>query len=60
MKYPREDLTKSHSILREPFHAREGFKQVGSQDEPWKLETRLNCIELAKEQDTGERGLCTI
>ena len=25
-----------------------------------RLETRLNCIELAKEQDTGERGLYTI
>ena len=22
-----------------------------------RLETRLNCIELAKEQDTGERGV---
>ena len=24
-----------------------------------RLETRLNCIELAKEQDTGEEGLYT-
>ena len=25
-----------------------------------RLETRLNCIELAKEQDTGEGGLYTV
>ena len=25
-----------------------------------RLETRLNCIELAKEQDTGERGVYTV
>ena len=25
-----------------------------------RLEARLNCVELAKEQDTGERGLYTI
>ena len=25
-----------------------------------RLETRLDCVELAKEQDTGERGLYTI
>ena len=24
-----------------------------------RLETRLNCVELAKEQDTGEEGLYT-
>ena len=41
---------KSCNILREPFHAREGCRQEGSQGEPWKLETRLNCIELAEEQ----------
>ena len=38
---------KSHSVL--------GLKvNLG------RLETRLNCVELAKEQDTGERGLYTI
>ena len=41
---------KSHNILRELFQVREGFRQGGSQDEPWKLETRLDCIELAEEQ----------
>ena len=25
-----------------------------------RLETRLDCVELAKEQDTGKRGLYTI
>ena len=25
-----------------------------------RLETRLNCIELARELDTGERGLYTV
>ena len=37
-----------------------GRQVRGFQGEPWKLETRLNCIELAKEQYTGERGLYTI
>ena len=32
----------------------------GSQGEPWKLETRLNCIELAVEQDIEEGGLYTV
>ena len=25
-----------------------------------RLETRLNCVELAREQNTGERGLYTV
>ena len=25
-----------------------------------RLETRLDCVELAKKQDTGERGLYTV
>ena len=25
-----------------------------------RLETRLDCVELAKERDTGERGLYTV
>ena len=32
----------------------------GSQGKPWKLETRLNCVELAEKQDTGEGGLYTV
>ena len=47
---PSENLMKSHNVLRELFHAREGFRREGSQGKPWKLETRLDCIELAEEQ----------
>ena len=27
IEYPREDLTKSHNVLREPFRVREGFER---------------------------------
>ena len=45
---------KSCNILRGPFWVREGFSWMGSQGKPWKLETRLDCVELAKEQDMRE------
>ena len=41
---------KSYNILRKLFCARKGFKQDESQDESWKLETRLDYVELAEGQ----------
>ena len=42
------------------FHVREGFEVRGLKVSLGRLETRLNCIKLAREQDTGERSLYTI
>ena len=51
---------KSHNILREPFWLREGFRQKGPKANLGRLETRLNCVELAKEHDTGVEVLYTV
>ena len=51
-EYPREDLTKSHNVLREPFLVREGFER-DLKANLGRLETRLDCVELAKEQTRG-------
>ena len=51
---------KSHNVLREPFLVREGFRREGLKANLGRLETRLDCIELAKEQDTGVRVLYTV
>ena len=59
-EYPREDLTKSCNVLREPFQLREGFSWMNLKVNLGRLETRLNCVELAGELDTGEGGLYTV
>ena len=51
---------KSHNVLREPFLVREGFRREGLKANLGRLETRLDCVELAKEQDTGVRVLYTV
>ena len=51
---------KSRNVLRELCWVREGFSWMVSQGEPWKLETRLDCVKLAKEQDMREGGLYTV
>ena len=48
MRSPREDLTKSCNVLREPFQLWGGSDR-GLKANLGRLETRLNCIELAKE-----------
>ena len=53
VEYPREDLTKSHNVLREPFLVREGFRREDLKASLGRLETRLDCVELAKEQTRG-------
>ena len=55
---------KSRNVLREPFLVGEGFRREGLKANLGRLKTRLNCIELAKEQtrgrvtlySTGQRG----
>ena len=44
---------KSCSVLREPFRVREGFKEISLKVNLGRLETRLDCVELAKEQMRG-------
>ena len=44
---------KSRSVLREPFRVREGFRREGLKVNLGRLETRLDCVELAKEQTRG-------
>ena len=51
--YPREDLTKSRNILRELFQVKEGFLFGKYLKADLGLETRLDCVELAKEQMRG-------
>ena len=53
VEYPREDLTRSRNILREPFRVREGFWHGSLKVNLGRLETRLDCVELAKEQTRG-------
>ena len=45
---------KSRSVLRELFRVREGFRREGLKANLGRLETRLDCIELAKEQTRGQ------
>ena len=44
---------KSRNVLREPFQVREGFRREGLKANLGRLETRLDCVELAKEQTRG-------
>ena len=44
---------KSRNVLREPFRVREGFRREVLKANLGRLETRLDCIELAKEQTRG-------
>ena len=56
-EYPREDLMKSRNVLREPFWVREGSNEMGLKAGLGRLETRLDCVELAKEQMRGREAL---
>ena len=48
---------KSRNVLREPFRVREGFRREGLKVNLGRLETRLDCVELAKEQMRGRMTL---
>ena len=52
-EYPRKDLMKSRNVLREPFWMGKASRRVGLKANLGRLETRLDCIELAKEQTRG-------
>ena len=59
-EYPREDLTKSHNVLREPIPGEGRLQMKGLKASLGRLETRLDCIELAKEQTRGRVTLYSI
>ena len=53
-EYPREDLTKSRNVLREPIPGEGRLQTKGLKASLGRLETRLDCVEIAKEQTRGQ------